>query len=1116
MSAGPLLRCAHPSRCWPAPIISWEIPWTIRAWSASLLGAIGLIVAVQKLTNVFRTHNHRSTAAALEQRFDDLGQSVRTSIELNQTDDASDRFSASLLTALGENVRERTDELRLREAVPTGSMQLAAGLLAVVLVIIASVCSSSWQWRTAAGRVLAAKIPYTAVSVEPGDMRVEQNESIRLITHITGRTNRETALLTREFDQANSEWKARPLTDSERLDQRDRELVFAVNLSNVAKPFEYRVVSGGYSSPIHTVDVQYPLTIASFETRVDAPAYTQRQPRLVTTGNFHAVEGSIARFKITLSKVPENAWLELRPLQKRLGEDAETETIPLSVSGRILSAELQLSRDVTYKVHATSADGLQLRRNRYRIRVHEDRPPRVTFQSLKPTARVHALSEIELRLNVADDYGLKRAGIVFQFNNEPELVLESVDFEDIVLPDGTLTPRTKETVRSMLELEYLEMTEKDSISYYGFAEDKRPGEPNINETELRFIDVLPFRRLFIQSTGNQRLRGGLGRRRNQNNAPQFPALSTLIGKERSVLNRSLQMERSDRRGQKIDVATLDSVVNSQNKNSEGTGRLGDRASDLEMQFGIPEEGRISDLLYQARDSMLLAADSLNSVDFDVATLQERDALGYLNEARSKLEAQLRGQRFARFRQAVAGAMGGRRNNRSQRRTQKRGQKAELNEIVKRLKDAAGRQQLIMEDYAKLVRDRRADDDDADHDLSGHTVTDEAQLTFVRGRIQKVQAGLLADLRDISEVAENLENLSEFSKQQALQAATTAEEVDDAVANGDWTAAMETAARAGPSYRLLAVHMDAVGADDVSRRIGTARDLGIQLAEGLRDQARRAIVTERSRDEGNPPLSNPQVSPLVQPMSQLAELNTEIGRTFDDIVKSVIDPELGIDDPEDVVVRRLQHLINENEFNETIERLPPILEMIDGRQWPDVALQTEDIAERLDIFTQRLDAMQREIMSPRIERLRQLANRAATARLELSQLATEDQIDRWILSVDGLLSDIEESGAALKQVEQLRNLDLRDAEAKDSAEVGDDNRKWPMNRSKTAFIPPAGYRDGLSDIISEIERHIQELLINDKPATFAGAVPPKYKRLVDLFHKSLADQSIQPQMMVPNE
>ena len=46
----------------------------------------------------------------------------------------------------------------------------------------------------------------------------------------------------------------------------------------------------------------------------------------------------------------------------------------------------------------------------------------------------------------------------------------------------------------MLLLEKLAASPTDSVTYYAFAEDNYPGRPRRTETDLRYIDIRPFKR----------------------------------------------------------------------------------------------------------------------------------------------------------------------------------------------------------------------------------------------------------------------------------------------------------------------------------------------------------------------------------------------------------------------------------------------------------------------------------------------------------------------------------------------------------------------------------------------------------------------------------------------
>ena len=102
-----------------------------------------------------------------------------------------------------------------------------------------------------------------------------------------------------------------------------------------------------------------------------------------------------------------------------------------------------------------------------------------------------------MRIRTSDDFGLSRAGIMFEVNNEEEYPLLAKDFEQAaeeLREAGQLRPQTRSTLEKVLPLEHFQLSQQDSVMYYAFAEDNKPGQAQRTETDLRFIDIRPFRR----------------------------------------------------------------------------------------------------------------------------------------------------------------------------------------------------------------------------------------------------------------------------------------------------------------------------------------------------------------------------------------------------------------------------------------------------------------------------------------------------------------------------------------------------------------------------------------------------------------------------------------------
>ena len=600
----------------------------------------------------------------------------------------------------------------------------------------------------------------------------------------------------------------------------------------------------------------------------------------------------------------------------------------------------------------------------------------------------------------------------------------------------------------------------------------------------------------------------------------------MIGRERYAINRTIQLKRNIERKRDIDTAIIDALVGLQNETSEFAGLLGDRATAIEERFGIPEDGRISDQMYRAQEAMLASVDSLASAEYEIAVLQEKDAVRYLIDARQVLENARPGDgpALAQFRRAGRGLF---RKMRKPKNDQER-----TREITRRLKQAAREQFDLMEKVTDLIPpempeleeeeeeeeevdeedqeqvDEEAVDQEDPEGEEGQSEEDELDefdqaeaMADLRDEIQEKQADLAVEVDDIAELINELAQVSELAKQRAERAVQQVEKVNDAMARGNTERAMEEGGMASSALQVLANNIKGVTANEAAKRLGVARDLSMALTEDLRQlgtELEDAGESAKESDLDTEALKEFETNLASQP-SETAREQGENAMSVEDILKSILDPEQGIIDPEDEMVKRLQQLISESKLDESVGRTGELPEVIDSLQWEDAVAETSDLADRFDVFSQRLDAMHREMLSPRIEQLRKLEQRAVETREKLKSLQTEDQISRWHERADGLVEDVESAEIAEKQTDKIRE---------SMAEAGWESstaKSWgwkPTNRGDV-LLPPEEYDSDLENLVGEIRRHIAELAIVGVANANEGNVPPKYKHLVDRYLEVLA-------------
>ncbi len=623
----------------------FEDGWNARALRLAGLGAALVVLAAQQAWRIVRRWSRPTTAVELEQRFPELGQRVRTTVQYApQADEAIRRegVTPSLVEALRHETAAKAEPLGLDTVVPVRRLGLALGLVVVAVGAIVAGTISNWEWRTAVRRTLLSNQPYTQIAVEPGNVLIDEGDHVDLKLTLSGRTDRDVAVYSRPAMRSDADWSVEELKAGAAETVSSRSVCYTSRLRRVMEPTEYRVVAGPSASDTFRIDVRYPLAIESIETEVTPPDYTGLPAKTTADGNVTALKGSRAQLRVTLDRVPSSAEVQLTPIAAEPGEKPVLETLPAQINGKTVTLDLDLDRDLKWSLLAKSGDGTALPDNAFRIRVREDQPPRVSFGEPADELEVHTLAEVLMQIRTSDDYGLARSGIVFQVNSEEEHVLLEEDFAmaaeavSEAQETGRVTPRTRAALERVLPLEYFSLTQKDCVAYFAFAEDNFPAEPHRAETDLRFIDIRPFKtiyRLVDQPPGMPNDRDN-----------DLVALEELIRRQRYALNRTIRLSKFPARWGDGELNTVERLINYETELADATRRL--------AVFFEGEGTDGADLLFQAEGSMLAAVDSLGVSAHDTAVLQEKDAQQYLVEARNKLEQSLNNNNNAMQRSAV--------------------------------------------------------------------------------------------------------------------------------------------------------------------------------------------------------------------------------------------------------------------------------------------------------------------------------------------------------------------------------------------------------------------------------------------------------------------------------
>lgn len=661
----------------------YRLELTLSARLAALVALTGAVMlfAAGLLWRSVRHWSQPTTAAEIEAAFPQLGQSVRTTVQfgtMNLEQVKSEGVATSLVKALAEQTRQQALPVPIEDVVPVKRLAWIGIVLIAIAAAFAGTLAIDWEWRNAASRAFLGNDPYRQLEVLPGDQTVSEGGETTIDIALIGRTNREVLLFTRPAGEAGADWTERTLQKKDPEDgsknsahqgggSTDRASAlaltsgslstaswpraeFVARLDRLTKPVEYRVTAGPLASVIYRIDIRRPLRIDEIKVDLTPPTYTGQPTSTSLDANLSVLEGTRAKFVIQFDKPVKSASLVFAPRRQPVDDEDknEPEVRPLTlekgqlgnqqleVQNRrdsregasevptLATIELPLTADRNYSILAEAEDGTFLAENKYRIRVRQDQPPQVSFESPDEKTEVHTLAELAMRVRIRDDYGLAKAGVVFQINNEQEVPLIAEDFATVAVAanelalSGRISPTTQVALEKVLPLEYFELTQKDSVMYFAFAEDNRPDKPQRTETEMRFIDIRPFKRTY--SVVDPDPMNGIG------GGPGLKSLEELIQRQRYGLNRTMQVEKQAAVGRMPDAASLDSLMTFE---KELAGSVRDTAENLQSR-GFDDV----ELFFQAEAAMLAAVDSLSVGKWENATLQMRDALKALIEARN--------------------------------------------------------------------------------------------------------------------------------------------------------------------------------------------------------------------------------------------------------------------------------------------------------------------------------------------------------------------------------------------------------------------------------------------------------------------------------------------------
>jgi hypothetical protein len=466
----------------------WPLPWMARAAGLGAVAAVALVMLFRGLVLPAHRFGKQEAAVEVEETFPELGQRVRTTLEYVEPTPATAPALPALVDALTTDTDRRTRGLPIEGLVPWKSLTWLAAGAAGLLVLFTAFLVKNPEWRIAALRSLLLPSEYTQLAVKPGDHTVKTGQDLNLEVTLTGRPVADATLRYRTAG-TDEDWTKVSLAppDLAAAESAPKLLgTLQTTLKDCRQDLEYRVDAGPVASPTYRLTVLHPLVLKKTETTIEPPAYTRRPVSKVAQANVKVITGSKVGFRFTLDRAAQTARLHVRPKDAKPGEAPPPQ--PLRVEGTDLVGELAAVRqELEYEIVAEAADGMKLEAGKFRIQLQPDRKPTVKFLKPKDQIEVTPSTEVHMKFEAEDDFGLAQVGVVFQVGNGEKKTL--------YLKQDPAQP-TRYQGEAVLPLEEHKVDFQEGVTYYAFAEDNNPEKPQRATTDLQFIDIRPYKREF--------------------------------------------------------------------------------------------------------------------------------------------------------------------------------------------------------------------------------------------------------------------------------------------------------------------------------------------------------------------------------------------------------------------------------------------------------------------------------------------------------------------------------------------------------------------------------------------------------------------------------------------
>ena len=417
--------------------------------------------------------NRKRAAREIEKRFPHLQQRLLTLTEQpTEQNPFADLVAEQTLEALPRDGAESFGGIRTIAALAASAILSLGALLWLILAAPGYLGYGASVLWAGAPREMDALY---AIRVQPGNESIRRKSEEWIRARLKGFSSNQVSLFVRY--QGASKW------EQTRMQPQANGPGYEFLIASVGDTLDYYVAAGKVRSPQYKLRVIDLPGVKHIRVQYRYPSWLGLRDAVEDPGgDLRAVQGAQAQVSIETDHQLAAGALVLNDASRLALQPAE---------GNWLTTTVPLKKDGSYHV-AAILKGQPVRISEdYFIEARKDEPPSVKVVHPGRDPRVSSIEELAIRVQGADDFGLKNMDLHYSINGGPEKSVSLLK-----------SPGPKESEgKSVLALEGDDLTPGDLISFYASASDAR----QTSKSDIFFAEVQPFEKNYTQS---QQMGGG--------------------------------------------------------------------------------------------------------------------------------------------------------------------------------------------------------------------------------------------------------------------------------------------------------------------------------------------------------------------------------------------------------------------------------------------------------------------------------------------------------------------------------------------------------------------------------------------------------------------------------